>query len=69
MRSYVASWVAIGFGSPFLYLLANGALDWGPIQRARRAGASFAADRTLRTTVRRVGLDGRVAPIDTEVAA
>lgn len=55
--------------APFIYLLANGALDWGPIQRARRAGASFAAERTVRTTVRRVGLDGRPAPVDAEVAA
>ncbi|MEQ8716573.1 MAG: NADH-quinone oxidoreductase subunit A [Acidimicrobiales bacterium] len=42
----------------FVYLISNGALDWGPI-RAARPGVS--AQRTAASTVRRVGTDGRGA--------
>jgi NADH-quinone oxidoreductase subunit A len=42
----------------FLYLIANGALDWGPIKRQRHSHMVDPA-RTARTTVRRVGLEGR----------
>ncbi|HKY15125.1 MAG TPA: NADH-quinone oxidoreductase subunit A [Microthrixaceae bacterium] len=42
----------------FLYLISNGALDWGPVKRLRH-GSLVDADRTARTTVRRVGLEGR----------
>ena len=49
----------------FLYLLANGALDWGPAHRARRLSPMVTAERTAATTVRRVGTDGR-APEPTE---
>ena len=34
----------------FLYLIANGALDWGPIKRAKPV-----SERTSTTTVRRIG--------------
>jgi NADH-quinone oxidoreductase subunit A len=53
----------------FLYLLANGALDWGPANRARRLSEMVTAERTSTTTIRRVGLEGRVDPGDPEVAA
>jgi NADH-quinone oxidoreductase subunit A len=43
----------------FLYLLANGALDWGPANIARRLSPMVTAERTSTTTVRRVGLEGR----------
>ena len=46
----------------FVYLIANGALDWGPVKRLRRmrpAGQRRCAPPT--TTVRRVGLEGRRA--------
>jgi NADH-quinone oxidoreductase subunit A len=43
----------------FVYLISNGALDWGPVHRARRASPMVSAERTTRTTIRRVGLDGR----------
>lgn len=43
----------------FLYLISNGALDWGPPQRLRRSMVMLGADRTSSTTVRRVGADGR----------
>jgi NADH-quinone oxidoreductase subunit A len=43
----------------FVYLLSNGALDWGPAQRQRRLSPMVSADRTTATTIKRVGLDGR----------
>jgi len=42
----------------FLYLIANGALDWGPIKRLRHSHM-VDPSRTVRTTIRRVGLEGR----------
>ena len=45
----------------FLYLLANGALDWGPTDKARRLSPMVTASRTANTTVKRVGLEGRGA--------
>ncbi len=44
----------------FLYLISNGALDWGPAQAARRSKLLSSADRTSSSTVRRVGTDGRL---------
>ncbi|NLD75235.1 MAG: NAD(P)H-quinone oxidoreductase subunit 3 [Acidimicrobiales bacterium] len=54
-----------------LYMIANGALDWGPISQVRRPVAvdPGSPERTSRTTVRRVGAEGREAPADREVAA
>jgi hypothetical protein len=43
----------------FVYLISNGALDWGPRNRARPASPMVSPERTTRTTIRRVGLDGR----------
>jgi NADH-quinone oxidoreductase subunit A len=43
----------------FVYLISNGALDWGPRSRAYRASPMVSPERTTRTTIRRVGLDGR----------
>ena len=46
----------------FVYAVARGALDWGPIQRAVRLTADdemVSSARTTRSTVRRVGLEGR----------
>ena len=40
----------------FIYLIANGALDWGPVQRARPVGTE--STRTTESTVRRVGSAG-----------
>jgi NADH-quinone oxidoreductase subunit A len=55
----------------FVYLISQGALDWGPIQRARRQSPLVSEERTTQTTIRRVGLEGRdEAPGgDGEVAA
>ena len=50
---------AVAVFASFLYLIANGALDWGPAKQARHSLLSVGADRTSRSTVRRVGLEGR----------
>lgn len=46
----------------FLYLISNGALDWGPVRAVRRSGVMLGADRTSSSTIRRVGSEGRRAP-------
>jgi NADH-quinone oxidoreductase subunit A len=43
----------------FVYLISNGALDWGPLHVARRQSPMVAPGRTTRSTVVRVGLEGR----------
>jgi NADH-quinone oxidoreductase subunit A len=50
----------------FVYLIGNGALDWGPVKQVRQLAAMRSAERTASTTVRRVGLEGR--PHDGEAA-
>ena len=52
----------------FAYLLANGALDWGPSKIMRRLSPMVSAERTAETTIRRVGHDGREAVGDEEAA-
>jgi len=42
----------------FVYLIGNGALDWGPAKHLRRSGIVSPA-RTATSTIRRVGLEGR----------
>jgi NADH-quinone oxidoreductase subunit A len=42
-----------------VYEIANGGLEWGPLQRSRRFSPMVSRDRTSTTTVRRVGLEGR----------
>jgi NADH-quinone oxidoreductase subunit A len=60
------------FSAPIIISLAyefsKGALDWGPVKSLRSSGTGTAEDdamvsseRTLASTVRRVGLDGRPA--------
>jgi NADH-quinone oxidoreductase subunit A len=47
----------------FVYLIANGALDWGPVkQRSERDDLQVSQLRTAESTIRRVGLDGRDQP-------
>lgn len=58
---------AVAVFAAFMYLIANGALDWGPVQQLRRSGLGVDAARTSRSTVRRVGLDGR-EPVDGSTA-
>ena len=49
----------IFFGA-FVYVVSRGAIDWGPVQRERRVDGAVSAERTLGTTIRRVGTEGRV---------
>jgi hypothetical protein len=44
----------------FVYVVARGALDWGPAQIRRRIDGAVSADRTLGSTIRRVGTEGRL---------
>ena len=44
----------------FVYLISKGALDWGPLQVSRRQDGFRSAQRTSTSTIRRVGLEGRV---------
>ncbi len=52
---------AVAVFAAFLYLVANGALDWGPAKRLPGAFDPEMMDlhRTSDTTIRRVGLEGR----------
>ena len=65
-----AFWEMVGFSAvffvAFVYVVARGALDWGPLQLGRRVSDDMVnPERTSTTTirrasnVRRVGLDGR----------
>jgi NADH-quinone oxidoreductase subunit A len=49
---------AIFFGA-FVYVVARGALDWGPTQKRVRLDGAVSSERTLGTTIRRVGTEGR----------
>ena len=43
----------------FVYEIAKGGLEWGPLQHARRVASDVPTDRTSESTIRRVGLEGR----------
>ena len=61
---------AIAVFASFIFLISNGALDWGPVQALRaRANPAVSPNRTTASTIRRVGADGRPAEADQEVAA
>jgi len=45
---------------PFVYEVASGGLDWGPLNKARRLEASVYEGRTTTSTIRRVGTTGRI---------
>jgi NADH-quinone oxidoreductase subunit A len=49
---------AVAVFESFVYLIGNGALDWGPARRSVPAEVVSPA-RTAATTIRRVGLEGR----------
>ena len=44
----------------FVYLISQGALDWGPLKRVMTTSPMVSAERTSESTIRRVGLEGRV---------
>jgi len=47
------------FFAAFVFVVAKGGLDWGPVKRLRRAGPAVSPERTTTSTIRRVGLEGR----------
>ena len=51
----------------FVYLISNGALEWGPLKQVARPSGSVLPERTAESTIRRVGLENR--PIAEETAA
>ncbi len=60
-------WAIFGFSVifflTFVYEVARGGLDWGPLQRSRDLGdeaAMVSPERTARNTVRLVGTEGRL---------
>ena len=58
-----ALWEMIAFSvvffAAFVYVIARGALDWGPAATQRRLSPAFSVDRTTTSTIKRVGLEGR----------
>jgi len=51
---------SVVFFAAFVYVVARGALDWGPVQRYRRLDEAVSESRTTTSTIRRVGTEGRV---------
>ena len=43
----------------FVYLIGNGALEWGPLKQTAAPSGITSPERTMQTTVRRVGLEDR----------
>jgi NADH-quinone oxidoreductase subunit A len=69
-------WAVLAFSlvffATFVYEVARGGLDWGPMHRGRALvtdAAMVSPERTLSTTVRRVGTDGRLPAPGTGEAA
>jgi NADH-quinone oxidoreductase subunit A len=58
---------AVFFGA-FVYVVARGALDWGPVTKQRRLDSVLSSSRTSTSTIRRVGLEGR-PDVNDEAAA
>lgn len=55
----------------FVYMVARGALEWGPIKKTRQSSEPVAVTAAARTSVRVVGREGResdTAPGTTEAA-
>ncbi|CAA9223830.1 MAG: NADH ubiquinone oxidoreductase chain A [uncultured Acidimicrobiales bacterium] len=50
----------------FVYLISNGALDWGPLRRSRRLDGTLDGNRTSSSTIRRIPsrtqVEGEAAP-------
>ena len=51
----------------FVYLISNGALEWGPIKQVAAPSGAVSPERTATSTIRRVGLEDR--PTDAGAAA
>lgn len=50
---------SVVFFTAFVYVVARGALDWGPVGKQRRLESALSPERTSTSTIRRVGLEGR----------
>lgn len=50
---------SVVFFAAFVYVVARGALDWGPVAKTRTMSEAVSAERTTTNTIRRVGLEGR----------
>mgnify|MGYP006272684545 CR=1 FL=1 len=50
---------SVVFFLTFVYVVARGALDWGPVAKVRRVLDGADITRTSTSTIRRVGLEGR----------
>jgi len=50
---------SVVFFGAFVYVVARGALDWGPVKKMRQLDSALSPDRTSTSTIRRVGLEGR----------
>ncbi len=58
---------SVVFFLTFVYEVARGGLDWGPVQKYRSLAteaAMVAPERTLGSTIRRVGTEGRLTHPD-----
>ena len=73
---YYGFWAVLAFSvvffATFVYEVARGGLDWGPIQRERSLAvdaAMVSPERTMSSTVRRVGTEGRLPVAGGEEAA
>jgi NADH-quinone oxidoreductase subunit A len=49
-----------------IYLISKGALEWGPVKQVIERSPMVSPERTATSTVRRVGLEGRLAEPGTE---
>jgi len=52
----------------FVYLISNGALEWGPLKQVAAPSGAVSPKRTANSTIRRVGLEDRI-PVSKEEAA
>jgi NADH-quinone oxidoreductase subunit A len=73
---YYGFWAEVFFSAifflTFVYEVARGGLDWGPLQRYRDLSVEASAvspERTVSSTVRRVGTEGRITGPGGEEAA
>jgi NADH-quinone oxidoreductase subunit A len=54
---------SVVFFASFVYVVAKGGLDWGPVRASvRRLTEAVSAERTTASTIRRVGMEGREEP-------
>jgi NADH-quinone oxidoreductase subunit A len=50
---------AVAVFESFVYLISQGALDWGPLKKVHTTSPMVSAERTTESTIKRVGLEGR----------